>query len=146
MIKEKTEKRVPDKLSPNDKKVNDFLSKYKIAPHFDFSIGSSFTSNLTGQKFNFNVKADEQLFEYQTFNNGKIDINVTTNDNKYKKIATINEEGSFGSFDIHGIIKSPVENRAIVFAVVSEHGYEGEIDYGIQLFGCNLNKDSFDSN
>lgn len=135
-----------NKHSPNDQAVNDFLSKYKITPHFDFSMGSSFTSNLTGQKFNFNVKADDQLFEYETFNNGKIDIYVTTNDNKHKKIATVSEEGSFSSFNIHGIIKSPVENRAIVIAVVSEHGYEGESDCGIQLFGCNLNIDSFDSN
>lgn len=137
--------RVVQEQNPNGQKVNDFLINYQIAPHFDFSSGSSFTSKLTNQTFNFHVRADKQLFRYGEYNKGKIDISVNGY-NKTKNISTVKYEGSLHKFDIHGIIKSPFENRVIVLAVKGEYGYEGERDYGVQLFGCSLNKNTFDRN
>lgn len=130
---------------PGDKKVDVFLKKYNIAKHFDYSRGKTFNSRILDKKFSFDVQAEDQLFEYSEYNSGKIELfaNVLHPSNKRKKITTIQSDGNLSSFSIDGVIKSPVENRVIVLSVMKENGYEGEIDTGILLFGCNLDKEHF---
>ena len=131
--------------NPGDKRVDDFLKKYNIAKHFDYSRGKILNSRILDKKFSFDVQAEDQLFEYMEYNSGKIELfaNVLHPSNKRKKITTIQSEGNLYSFSIDGVIKSPIENRVIVLSVMEEVGYEGENDTGILLFGCNLDEEYF---
>ena len=130
---------------PGDQKVDEFLKKYNIGKHFYYSRGKTLNSRILDKKFSFDVKADDQLFEYMEYNSGKIELyaNILHPSNKRKKITTIQSKGNLYSFYVDGLIKSPVENRVIVLSVIEEVGYEGENDTGILLFGCNLDEEYF---
>ena len=130
--------------NPNDKAVDDFLNQHRIAPNFEYSEGDTYQSKLIDKSYRFEVDADEQLFDMD-FNPGKIKIYARWNasNTKRKKVTTIQSDGYLYGAYVAGIIKSPIENRAILLTVIEERGFEGENDATVQLFGCRLNDDDF---
>lgn len=131
-----------------DKEVEDFLRKHKICKHFDYQKGNSFKSSINGNYFNFELKTDKQIFlnDELTFNSGLIEIfaNMISPESKAKKIISYEHLGGLLNLEIHGFIKSPVENKVILLISSSEKGFENETDISYRLVSCDLNTDSFE--
>jgi hypothetical protein len=131
---------------PQDKVVEDFIRKYEICKHFNYQKGDSFTSSKNGNKFTFEVAADEQIFfENAEMESGKVEIyaNMISPKTKRKQISAYTSYGGVWSIEINGFIKSPVENKVILLVNNSERGYENETDIYYKLISCNLNVDAF---
>ena len=130
---------------PNDNAVEDFLKRHQIALHFDYKKGDSFKSSLNGKEFTFESIVDKQLYDMGQYNSGNIEIyaNMESPVKKRKRIATIEYEGQLSEFNIHGLIKSPINNKVILLTVLNERGYEAELCIDVHLYGCNLDEYTF---
>ena len=131
---------------PHDKVVEDFVRKYEICNHFDYQKGNSFTSLKNGNKFSFEVAADKQIFfENAEMESGNVEVyaNMISPETKRKLISAYKSSGGLWSIEIHGFIKSPIDNKVILLICHSEKGYENETDVFYRLITCDLSSDSF---
>ena len=127
-----------------DNTVNRFLREHRIAQNVEYSKGSTYRSELLDKLYSFEVDADKHAFD---IDHGPREIKIYARWHepytKRKRVTTIKTEFPLYGVYVAGIIKSPIENRAILLTVIEERGFEGEIDPMVELFGCRLNDDDF---